>query len=119
MWLFNFAVHNCRGVSIHCALLTSEMSPKEYIIKLLEEAVAAIKADTSEIDTDTAIKIADILAHKTMSREEACIYLNLSYSKFYKYVDEGKIPKGRKRTGWKELCWYKDELDKCKIEHNL
>jgi len=25
-------------------------------------------------------------------------------------MDEGKIPKGRKRRGWKELRWYKDEL---------
>lgn len=95
------------------------MSPKEYVIKLLEEVVAALKADTSEIDTDTAITIAGILAHKVMSKEEACLYLNISCSKFYKYMDEGKLPKGRKRTGWKELCWYKDELDKCKAEYNL
>jgi hypothetical protein len=26
-------------------------------------------------------------------------------------VREGKIPKGRKRKGFKELVWYKDELD--------
>ena len=25
----------------------------------------------------------------------------------------GNIPKGRKRTGFKELVWYKDELQKC------
>lgn len=95
------------------------MSQKEYIIKLLENAVREIKADTSEIDTDTAVTIAGILAHKVMSREEASSYLNISYNKFGKYVDEGKLPKGRKRTGWKELCWYKDELDKCKIENEL
>ena len=95
------------------------MSSKEYIIKLLEEVVTALKADTSEIDTDTAVAIADLIAHKAMSKEEACLYLNISYSKFYKYMDEGKLPKGRKRTGWKELCWYKDELDKCKAEYNL
>lgn len=92
---------------------------KEYIIKLLERAISEIKADTSEIDTDTATMIAGILAHKVMSKEEACMYLNISYSKFGRYVDEGKLPKGRKRTGWKELCWYKDELDKYKKEHNL
>ena len=95
------------------------MSSKEYLIKLLEDTVKALKADTSEIDTDTATMIAGILAHKVMSKEEACMYLNISYSKFSRYVDEGKLPKGRKRIGWTELCWYKDELDKCKVEYNL
>ena len=95
------------------------MPQKEYIIKLLESAISAVKADTSEIDTDTATMIAGILAHKVMSKEEACMYLNISYSKFGRYVDEGKLPKGRKRTGWKELCWYSDELDKYKTTYNL
>lgn len=95
------------------------MSSKEYIIKLLEEAVRELKADTSEIDTDTATTIAGILAHKVMSREEACVYLNINYSKFGKYVDEGKLPKGRKRSGWRELCWYKDELDEYRKKYNI
>lgn len=90
------------------------MSPKEYVIHLLETAVKDIKADTSEIDSDTALAIAGMIAHRPMSRETASKYLNISYSKFGKYVDEGKIPKGQKRTGWKELAWYKDELDKCR-----
>ena len=92
------------------------MSPKEYIIKLLEEVVKDVKADTSEIDSDTALAIAGMIAHRPMSREVASKYLNISYSKFAKYVDEGKLPQGRKRSGWKELAWYKDELDRYKIE---
>ena len=92
---------------------------KKYFIKQLESVVDAIRADTSEIDTETAISIAGIIAHKAMSREEAAIYLNISYNKFGQYVDEGKLPKGRKRQGWKELCWYKDELDRCKLRYNL
>jgi hypothetical protein len=54
-----------------------------------------------------------------MSRETASIYLNISYNKFGVYVEEGKLPKGRKRSGWKELAWYKDELDRCKSKYNL
>lgn len=90
------------------------MSPKEYIIKLLEGLVRDMKADNSEIDTDTANMIAGILAHRVLSKEDASKYLNMSYSKFCKLVDAGELPKGRKRTGWKELCWYADELDKYK-----
>ena len=106
---------------IRCTLFTSKMvkGTKEHIIKLLEEIVKALKANTSEIDTETAIQIADTLAHRPISVEEACSYLNMSRSKFYKYIDKGLLPKGRKRTGWKELRWYKDELDKYKAVNNL
>lgn len=108
-------------MSTYCTLFTSKMAKgtKEHIIKLLEGVVSALKADTSEIDTETALQIADIIAHRPISLEEACNYLNLSRNKFYKYMDEGLLPKGRKRVGWKELRWYKDELDKCKAEYNL
>lgn len=106
---------------IHCTLSTPTMvkGTKEHVIKLLEGVVSALKANTSEIDTETALQIADILAHRPISIEEACTYLNISRSKFYKYIDEGLLPRGIKRTGWKELRWYKDELDKCKAKNNL
>ena len=92
---------------------------KKYLIKQLESVLDAIKADTSTIDTDTALSIAGAIAHIPMSRESASIYLNITYSKFGQYVEEGKLPKGRKRHGWRELCWYKDELDRYKVENNL
>lgn len=89
------------------------MQTKEYLIKILEDVVNALKADTTEVDTDTVLTIAGILAHKVLSKESACRYLNISRSKFDSLVAEGKLPKGKKRTGFKELCWYEDELDKC------
>jgi hypothetical protein len=55
--------------------------------------------------------------YRVLSKEDASKYLNISYSKFCKLVDAGKLPKGRKRTGWKELCWYADELDKYKTNN--
>jgi predicted DNA-binding transcriptional regulator AlpA len=89
------------------------MQTKEYLIKLLENTITAIKANTTEIDEETALTIAGILAHKVMSKESACKYLNMSRAKFDLYVSEGKLPKGKKRIGFKELCWYQDELDSC------
>lgn len=91
-----------------------EEGTKRYLIKQLETALDAVKADTSTIDTDTALAIAGLLARRILSKEDASKYLNMSYNKFCKLVDEGKLPKGRKRSGWKELCWYSDELDKYK-----
>jgi predicted DNA-binding transcriptional regulator AlpA len=38
----------------------------------------------------------------------------MSTKNFDALVRKGVIPKGRKRIGFKELVWYKDEIDKCK-----
>jgi hypothetical protein len=49
-----------------------------------------------------------------MSKEQACQYLNLSISRFDDYVRMGKVPKGKKVVGFKELRWFEDELLLCK-----
>ena len=41
-------------------------------------------------------------------------YLNISKTRFYELIDEGRIPQGKKRIGSKEKWWYKDEIEKCK-----
>jgi predicted DNA-binding transcriptional regulator AlpA len=41
--------------------------------------------------------------------------LGISRSKFDALIKEGKLPKGRKRRGFKELIWYKDELISSKV----
>ena len=38
-------------------------------------------------------------------------YLKVSRATFDNYVRAGKIPKGRKQIGFKELYWYKKDLD--------
>ena len=39
---------------------------------------------------------------------------NISKTRFYELIDEGRIPQGKKRIGSKEKWWYKDEIEKCK-----
>lgn len=51
-----------------------------------------------------------------MSKEQAFSYLQISRSTFDARVAEGKLPKGRKRRGFKELFWFKNELDKVNDE---
>ena len=36
--------------------------------------------------------------------------MNINNSKFYDLLNLKKIPPGRKRRGFKELYWYKDEI---------
>jgi len=85
----------------------------KLITKLLRETADKIDTGNCELSESEAMDIMSILAHKAMSKEDACIYLNLSRSRFDDLVREGKLPKGKKRRGFKELVWYQDELDEC------
>jgi len=87
---------------------------KKIITKLLRETADKIDSGNCELSESEAMDIMSVLSHQVMSKEDACIYMNMSRSKFDDLVREGKLPKGRKRRGFKELVFYKDELDRCK-----
>ena len=84
---------------------------KKIITKLLRETADKIDSGNCELSESEAMDIMSVLSHQVMSKEDACIYMNMSRSKFDDLVREGKLPKGRKRRGFKELVFYKDELD--------
>jgi predicted DNA-binding transcriptional regulator AlpA len=87
---------------------------RKLVVKYLRKVADEMDAGTSEVTESQAIDILRIVAHEAMSKEQACNYLNLSRSRFDDLVREGKIPKGRKRVGLKELSWWEDELEVCK-----
>ena len=84
---------------------------KRLVSKLLRETADKIDSGTCELSDTEAMDIISVLSHQVMSKEDACIYLNLSRSRFDDLVREGRLPKGKKRRGFKELCFWKDELD--------
>ena len=86
---------------------------KRMIAKLLRETADKIDAGTCELSEQEAMDIMSIVAHNALSKEEACLFLNLRRSRFDDLVREGRIPRGRKRRGRKELIWYEDELRHC------
>ena len=45
------------------------------------------------------------------SKYQAYTYLNLRRAQFDNLVREGKLPKGRKVAGFKELRWSRKEID--------
>lgn len=47
-----------------------------------------------------------------MSKYQAYTYLNISRATFDNLVRTGKIPRGKKIAGFKELAWYKKDLKK-------
>lgn len=83
---------------------------KKLLTKLLRDTANKIDAGTCELSEEEATQMLEILSHIALSKEQACIYLNMSRSRFDDLVRQGKLPKGKKRTGFKELFWYKDEL---------
>lgn len=86
------------------------MTLVKSVSKMLRDVADRLDAGTSEIGEDQAMDIIAMLAHQPVSKDQACSYLNLSRSRFDELVRLGELPKGRKRRGFKELVWYKDEL---------
>ena len=87
---------------------------KRMLTKLMRETADKIDAGNCEMSADEAMDLMDILSHEVLSKDQACSYLNLSRSRFDDLVREGKLPKGRKRRGFKELVFYRDELNNYK-----
>ena len=87
---------------------------KKIAVKYLREVADSIEAGNSELSETEAMDILKVIAHRSMSKAQACEYLNISPSRFDDHVRIGKIPKGRKVVGYKELRWWEDELMLCK-----
>lgn len=87
------------------------------IIKnLLLKIINNIDAGNSNLTEEEALKVIVTLRdltdeNKRMSKYSACQYLNVSRATFDNYVKSGKIPKGKHDVGFKELSWYKKDLD--------
>lgn len=86
---------------------------KKLFVKLLRETANKIESNNCELSDQEMTDIMGIMSHRVLSKEQACSYLNLSRSRFDDLVREGRIPKGRKRRGFKELIWFEDELNNC------
>ena len=87
----------------------------QTIKRLLLKIVDDIDAGNSYIDENEAIEIIGSLKEmvrtdKPMSKYQAYTFLNMSRAKFDNLVREGKIPRGKKVVGFKELQWFEKDL---------
>ena len=85
----------------------------KMLSKLLRDTADKIDAGNCEIDEQQAMDIMATISHEPLSKDQACSYLNMSRSRFDDLIRMKKLPKGRKRIGFKELVWFQDELDNC------
>ena len=93
---------------------------EDFVVKNLRNTADLIEVGNSELSETEAMDILSAVAHRSLSREQASSYLNLSLPHFDAMVRNKEIPKGRKVSGFKEKRWYQDELDVClyKIKKN-
>lgn len=85
---------------------------KRHLLKIVDD----IDTGNSNISDGEALELVDTLKRLTdkesrISKYEACKYLNISRATFDNYVREGKLPKGKKVAGFKELSYSKKDLD--------
>lgn len=86
---------------------------KKYLLKIVDD----IDAGNSNLTESEAVELVDTLKRltdkeKRLSKYEACRHLRISRATFDNYVREGKLPRGKKEAGFKELSWSRKDLDK-------
>lgn len=89
------------------------------IRQLLLDVIDRIDSGNSNISEDDSLEVIDIIKRFTdtterLSKYKACEYLHISRASFDNYIKEGKLPKGKKEVGFKELSWCKKDLDEFK-----
>lgn len=87
--------------------------------RMLLQIVDDIDAGNSNLSESELLEAIESIKRFTNKKEDfskysAANYLNMSRATFDNYVAEGKIPHGVKKQGFKELRWYKEDLDKFK-----
>lgn len=87
----------------------------QTIRDILLGIVEDIDSGNSNADEEELIMIAKAMKELVrkdipMSKYQAYTYLGVSRATFDNMVRDGKIPPGRKVSGFKELQWYKRDL---------
>ena len=86
------------------------MLEKETLKKTLLNLIDLIDTDSSNYTNEEYNEILDSInritnTHNRLSKYQACQYLGISRATFDNYVRDGKLPRGEKALGFKELSW--------------
>lgn len=90
---------------------------KDATINYLRDAADNIESNHCELSDEQLNDILKAIAHRPLSKEQACDFMHLSRSAFDTRITKGQIPRGRKRSGFKELVWFEDELEDAKLHY--
>lgn len=64
------------------------------------------------------VELLECLEEEKISKYQACKLVNCSRATFDNLVKAGKLPRGRKQAGFKELFWRRSEIEKF-LQKNL
>lgn len=98
------------------------MDKLQIVKTVLQNVIDNIDNGNSNATEEECDEILDMINHTTnvqnkLSKYQACKYLGVSRATFDNWVRSGKIPKGRKQQGFKEIFWIKEDLNKILL-HN-
>jgi predicted DNA-binding transcriptional regulator AlpA len=89
----------------------------KIIRTILQKFIDDIDADNTNISYEQQCDIIKILSNvdigkdNEMNKTQAADYLGVSRATFDNYVHDGFLPKGKQVGSFKELRWYKSDLD--------
>lgn len=93
----------------------------KIIRSILQKFIDDIDADNSNLSFEQQCDIVRLLSNvgnsDEMSKTQAADYIGVCRATFDNYVRDGFLPKGEKKEGFKELRWYKCDLDMFKIKY--
>lgn len=93
------------------------MSMLKIIREILQKFIDDIDAGNTNINYEQECDIIRILSNvnlgqdNEMNKTQAADYLGISRATFDNYVRDGFIPKGKQIGKFRELRWYKSDLD--------
>lgn len=93
------------------------VSMLQIIRTILQKFIDDIDADNTNLSYQQQCDIIKVLSNVNLGQEnemnktEAAEYLGVSRATFDNYVRDGFIPKGKQVGKFKELRWYKSDLD--------
>lgn len=99
------------------------MNAKDLLKTTLQNVIDSLDVGNSDITNEQCLDIAEIINTMTntrnkLSKYQACKYLNVSRATFDNWIRDGKISKGKKEQGFKELFWELKDLKAVKDDMN-
>ena len=84
---------------------------RKYLVQIIDD-IDSGNSNATEDELLKAAKVLNRLMRKDVqvSKYQAYTYLGISRATFDNMVKEGKIPKGKKVAGFKELMWDKRDI---------
>ena len=86
----------------------------KILAQYLRDSAYKIEHNQCELTSEEKEQLIHLLGRTPMSKTQAFQFLGISRSKFDYLLRCDRIPQGRKRFGFNELVWYKDELEEYK-----